>query len=146
MGSSRRLVQWEVAANPLAPLSTLQRDLVFDLADLYSNHQVLVNLQYYFLRFIRIWDGFIEFFQESTQTSSATKSTDASDQQVLDIDNTQQFLQWYEELETSVLKREDFVYLDYYKQLEERKHECDLLLKQVLYNGSYIKIFHICNQ
>lgn len=66
-------------------------------------------------------------------TKSADASDSATDHQALDIDSTQQFLQWYEELETSVLKKEDFVYLDYYKQLEERKNECDLLLKQVLY-------------
>lgn len=51
--------------------------------------------------------------------------------QVNDIESTQEFLEWYEGLEQSLLMGEDTPYLSYWKQLEERKNECDTLLQQV---------------
>ncbi|XP_077287311.1 conserved oligomeric Golgi complex subunit 3 [Arctopsyche grandis] len=108
-GGGRRLVQWEVSATPLAPLTSLQRDLIFDLADIYSHYQ----------------DSSERKTSDTIEPASLKKSTD------IDVESTQQFLQWYDELECGASKGDDSLYLDYYKQLEERKNECGILLQQV---------------
>lgn len=47
------------------------------------------------------------------------------------IDSTQDFLSWYNSIDSEILEHYDDVYLDYYGQLKQRSVECDKLLEEI---------------
>lgn len=55
-----------------------------------------------------------------------------------EIENTFEFLDWYEQLNETSVKADDAPYEAYYKQLEDRRNECVSLTDQVQILTRYI--------
>ncbi|XP_037298630.1 conserved oligomeric Golgi complex subunit 3 [Manduca sexta] len=103
-----KLLLWEAADNPLAPLSADQREAILDLESLIVG---------------------VSSDPDEEKTGNVTVNTDNN---VLPpVDNTYDFLEWYESLCSNNLKADDTPYEAYYKQLEDRRNECDALTDRI---------------
>ncbi|XP_046649616.1 conserved oligomeric Golgi complex subunit 3-like isoform X2 [Daphnia pulicaria] len=120
------LAEWDNLENPLAPLTEEQQKTIIELAAL-CDHKLTAQ-------------------DETTETKAPTplyvKDKKHSDTTILDsfaslksgektIDSSQQFYQWYSELEWEMLQEEDAEYRAYLAQLEKHQGDCQELLSQV---------------
>ncbi|XP_046442585.1 conserved oligomeric Golgi complex subunit 3-like isoform X2 [Daphnia pulex] len=120
------LAEWDNLENPLAPLTEEQQKTIIELAAL-CDHKLTAQ-------------------DEITETKAPTplyvKDKKHSDTTILDsfaslksgektIDSSQQFYQWYSELEWEMLQEEDAEYRAYLAQLEKHQGDCQELLSQV---------------
>ncbi|XP_045511546.1 conserved oligomeric Golgi complex subunit 3 [Colias croceus] len=103
-----KLLLWEAAGNPLAPLTASQREAILDLETLIQS------------------DGVLE---EDSQKSPPNETSDTTN--VLQVNTMYDFLEFYENLSEQSIKASDAPYEAYYKQLEERKNECVNLTDQI---------------
>jgi hypothetical protein len=62
--------------------------------------------------------------------NEATVLSELSDPNLC-IESTQEFLSWYNNIDDKILEQFDYVYLEYYEQLNSKKTECDDLLAEV---------------
>ncbi|KAI5631800.1 sec34-like family domain-containing protein [Phthorimaea operculella] len=104
-----KLLLWEAAENPLAPLTADQRETILDLESM-------------------ILGGPTESEVESKQLQE-TEDKDKS--AIPPVETTYDFLDWYEHLCEDSLKANDAPYEAYYKQLEDRRNECNSLTDQI---------------
>lgn len=125
-----KLLEWEQPDRPLAPLSTSQRDAVLDLS-----HEVN----------IRTIPPDLPFGDEDEARPATSQFSQDSDMACKDlaqsfvnlelgrvkIETTQQFLSWYSHVEEELLQAEDVQFMDYWRQLAERRDECGVLLSQI---------------
>ncbi|XP_048488996.1 conserved oligomeric Golgi complex subunit 3 [Plutella xylostella] len=102
-----RLLQWEAHENPLAALTSAQKEAILDLE-------------------AQISGGTTDDGETKAQED---KETDNSG--VPQVATTFDFLDWYESLCQSSIKVNDAPYEAYYKQLEDRKEECVALMNQI---------------
>nr|CAG4641520.1 EOG090X02EM [Eurycercus lamellatus] len=121
------LAEWDNLELPLAPLSDDQQKSILELASICSTR-------------LTIQDDFVqELLVYPLQDPSVKKTEDTS---TLDcfaslkygekkIDSSQQFYQWYSELEWEDREEEDAEYRIYLTQLEKHQQDCDELLSQV---------------
>ncbi|XP_065079066.1 conserved oligomeric Golgi complex subunit 3 isoform X2 [Ochlerotatus camptorhynchus] len=108
-----KLLQWEQKDNPLAPLSTAQNEFINRLAD-------------------SLCGGSPGAEAESQELSLESKTTLVDFKSSTSvIDSTQDFLSWYNSIDSEILEHFDDVYLDYYEQLKARSAECDKLLEEI---------------
>ncbi|XP_045025748.1 conserved oligomeric Golgi complex subunit 3 isoform X2 [Daphnia magna] len=120
------LAEWDNLENPLAPLTEEQQKTILELA--------------------AICDQKLSVEDESTESKTSTLSqSDAkrnADTTILDsfaslmsgekkIESSQQFYQWYSELEWEMLQEEDAEYRAYLAQLEKHQGDCQEMLQQV---------------
>ncbi|VVC91161.1 unnamed protein product [Leptidea sinapis] len=99
-----KLLLWEAAENPLAPLTATQREAILDLeASLQSS------------------DDDIE--EEPQKHDTITD--------IPHVNTTYDFLDWYETLSEQNMKTNDIPYEEYYKQLADRRDECNSLTDQI---------------
>lgn len=111
-----RLLQWEQKDNPLAPLSAAQNEFINRLADGVSGGGPTPGAP----------------IPESRELSLESKSSLGNFKQSSSvIDSTQDFLSWYNSIDSEILEHYDDVYLDYYGQLKQRSAECDKLLEEI---------------
>ncbi|XP_058446712.1 conserved oligomeric Golgi complex subunit 3 [Malaya genurostris] len=107
-----KLLQWEQKDNPLAPLSSTQNEFINKLADSLGGGA-----------------------NPKTDTSEANTETNTSldEFKLTDsaIDSTQDFLSWYNSVDSEILEHFDDIYLDYYNQLKTRSSECGKLLEEI---------------
>ncbi|XP_063617041.1 conserved oligomeric Golgi complex subunit 3 [Cydia splendana] len=104
-----RLLLWESPTNPLAPLTSSQREAILDLEALLLGEPT-------------------EAEDDNVQTSAAE---DVDKNAVPPVDTTYDFLEWYERLSESNVEEADAPYKAYYKQLEDRRNECVALTNQI---------------
>ncbi|XP_013188759.2 conserved oligomeric Golgi complex subunit 3 [Amyelois transitella] len=104
-----KLLLWEASDNPLAPLTSEQREAILDLEALVTGNYVAGEE-----------DANRTELDESTILSSIPK-----------VDTTYDFLEWYESLSESLVNADDAPYETYYKQLEDRRNECVSLTDQI---------------
>ncbi|CAK1601703.1 unnamed protein product [Parnassius mnemosyne] len=103
-----KLLLWETSENPLAPLTSNQREAILDLESL-------------------ILDKTPDSGDDKTEVSVKAEG----DTSIPLIDSTFDFLEWYEHLYENSIKADDAPYETYYKQLEERRNECVSLTNQI---------------
>lgn len=103
-----KLLLWEAADNPLAPLTPDQREAILDLESLILG--------------VSADSGDDKIQTEIKETPEATIPT---------VDTTFDFLNWYESLCDTNLKAHDTPYEAYSKQIEERRNECIALSDQI---------------
>ncbi|XP_075992923.1 conserved oligomeric Golgi complex subunit 3 [Anticarsia gemmatalis] len=103
-----KLLLWEASENPLAPLTSDQREAILDLESLILGASADLD------------DG-----------KSVSKDADIESSTIPAVDTTYDFLDWYEGLCDSNLKADDTPYEAYYKQLEDRRNECVALTDQI---------------
>ncbi|XP_041975634.1 conserved oligomeric Golgi complex subunit 3 [Aricia agestis] len=103
-----KLLLWEAAENPLAPLTSSQREAILDLESI--SHE--------------------EDYPSKSEEESQHYDNDSTDN-IPEINTTYDFLNWYENLNETNLKTLDAPYEDYYKQLEARRDECISLNNQI---------------
>ncbi|CAG4986238.1 unnamed protein product [Parnassius apollo] len=103
-----KLLLWETSENPLAPLTSNQREAILDLESL-------------------ILDKAPDSGDDKTEVSIKAEG----DTSIPSIDTTFDFLEWYEHLYENSIKADDAPYETYYKQLEERRNECVSLTNQI---------------
>nr|CAG4643064.1 EOG090X02EM [Ilyocryptus agilis] len=122
------LSEWDNLEQPLAPLSEDQQKSILELGALCGDRLVIED----------------ELFEEPKKVlpTSLKQHTEGHSAGLLDsfaplklgvkkIDTSQQFYQWYSELEWEMLQEEDAPYRTYLSQLEQHKEECKELLNQV---------------
>ncbi|XP_054268663.1 conserved oligomeric Golgi complex subunit 3 [Macrosteles quadrilineatus] len=112
-----KIHEWESSTNSLAPLSSFQRNAILDLSDEIS--QLLLH------------EGEDKLSDDSGQNRWPDEEPHLLKGVETSIESTNQFLQWYSNLENDWLEDEDSIYTNYCKQLAERKEECSQLLSQV---------------
>ncbi|XP_038208025.1 conserved oligomeric Golgi complex subunit 3 [Zerene cesonia] len=103
-----KLLLWEAAENPLAPLTSSQREAILDLETLIQS------------------DGVSD---EDSQESPLSENADTTN--VPQVNTMYDFLEFYENLSEQSIKAGDAPYEAYYKQLEDRKNECVSLTDQI---------------
>ncbi|XP_014366007.2 conserved oligomeric Golgi complex subunit 3 isoform X3 [Papilio machaon] len=103
-----KLLQWETSENPLAPLTSNQREAILDLESL-----------------------LLGIIPESEQEKAEVCSENVPEDTMPEIDNTFEFLDWYEQLNETGVKADDAPFEAYYKQLEDRRNECVSLTNQI---------------
>ncbi|XP_058823550.1 conserved oligomeric Golgi complex subunit 3 [Topomyia yanbarensis] len=108
-----RLLQWEQKDNALAPLSAAQNEFINKLADLVGGGSNAKSTD------------IPEANLEQNTSLDEFKLTGSA------IDSTQDFLSWYNSIDSEILEHFDDVYLDYYEQLKTRSIECDRLLQEI---------------
>ncbi|XP_072946658.1 conserved oligomeric Golgi complex subunit 3 [Epargyreus clarus] len=101
-----KLLQWEAVDNPLAPLTSSQREAILDLEALMTGATT-----------------------ESEQ--DAVEKVENESDLVPSVETTYDFLDWYESLHENSAKADDAPYEAYYKQLEDRRNECVALNNQI---------------
>ncbi|XP_053694577.1 conserved oligomeric Golgi complex subunit 3 isoform X2 [Sabethes cyaneus] len=109
-----RLLQWEQKDNALAPLSAAQNEFINQLAESLGAGSIS--------------KGPTEPVDVSFEVKT---SLDEFKQSGSAIDSTQDFLSWYNSVDSEILEHFDDVYLDYYQQLKTRSGECDNLLQEI---------------
>ncbi|XP_026319834.1 conserved oligomeric Golgi complex subunit 3 [Hyposmocoma kahamanoa] len=102
-----KLLLWEAPENPLAPLTSEQREAIFDLESL------------------------ILGVSTDPEETKSPPDEERSPTSIPPVDSTYDFLEWYEKLCESSIKANDGPYEAYYKQLEERRNECVALTNQI---------------
>ncbi|KAI8438134.1 hypothetical protein MSG28_010762 [Choristoneura fumiferana] len=104
-----KLLLWESPTNPLAPLTSSQREAILDLEALLLGETT-----------------------ESENDKLQASVTEESDKYSLpQMETTYDFLEWYESLCESNVEAADAPYKAYYKQLEDRRNECVALTDQI---------------
>ncbi|CAK1544455.1 unnamed protein product [Leptosia nina] len=98
-----KLLLWEAAEEPLAPLTSSQRETILDLESLLNNDEELYEKE-----------------EENVVESDSPN-----------INTVYDFLDFYNNLNEQNLKVNDCLYEAYYKQLEDRKNECASLTDQI---------------
>ncbi|CAH2236217.1 jg22028 [Pararge aegeria aegeria] len=101
-----KLLLWETSDNPLAPLTSSQREAILDLEALSLGEITDENF-----------------------TADVDPTTDADE--IPKVDSTYEFLDWYDRLNEQDVKTYDEPYEAYYKQLEDRRNECVALNSQI---------------
>ncbi|XP_053613207.1 conserved oligomeric Golgi complex subunit 3 [Plodia interpunctella] len=104
-----KLLLWETSENPLAPLTSDQREAILDL-------EALVT-------------GNCAAKEEGSNKTQPDEPLDKST--IPSVDSTYDFLEWYESLCESSVRINDAPYEAYYKQLEDRRNECVSLTNQI---------------
>ncbi|KAJ2940633.1 hypothetical protein O0L34_g14741 [Tuta absoluta] len=104
-----KLLLWEAAENPLAPLTADQRETILDLESMIL--------------------GGPTGSEVDTKQSQETEDKDKS--AIPPVETTYDFLDWYEHLCEESLRTNDAPYEAYYKQLEDRRNECNSLTDQI---------------
>ncbi|KOB76913.1 Uncharacterized protein OBRU01_05183 [Operophtera brumata] len=103
-----KLLLWESSENPLAPLTSSQREAILDLESL-----------------------ILGVPSEVEDVKSKGNTSEEAEKIMPSVDNTYDFLEWYESLCDSNVKADDGPYEAYYKQLEDRRNECVSLTDQI---------------
>nr|CAG4651650.1 EOG090X02EM [Triops cancriformis] len=123
------LEKWESLDKPLAGLGPVQQDSVLELSLLCRERPLPPGLP--------LGDN-LKLFENVSIETNENPAKDGLSRFVEDlisrkqkIESTQQFLQWYSELESQVLQQEDMPYLQYVQQLQQHRNECKGLLEQV---------------
>ncbi|XP_038114767.1 conserved oligomeric Golgi complex subunit 3 isoform X1 [Culex quinquefasciatus] len=116
-----RLLQWEQKDNGLAPLSAAQNEFINQLAESLGGGAGTGG------------GGSAKNQEEVMQTNFELKTSldDFKSSSNAAIDSTQDFLSWYNSIDSEILEHFDDVYLDYYEQLRARSAECDNLLGEI---------------
>ncbi|XP_050555141.1 conserved oligomeric Golgi complex subunit 3 isoform X2 [Spodoptera frugiperda] len=104
-----KLLLWEAAENPLAPLTSEQRESILDLESLLL--------------------GVSSDLDDGTTEKIDNEESDKSN--IPTVDTTYDFLEWYESLCDNNLKTDDAPYEAYHKQLDDRRNECVALTNQI---------------
>nr|CAG4649996.1 EOG090X02EM [Sida crystallina] len=141
MDPSKAIEDWDNFDQPLAPLNDLQRNSILELTNLCTNKLLLSPSKT------------IQF--ESLSLESAETRKGEVDESILEsfaslkrgekkIDSTQQFYQWYSELEWEMLQEEDSEFRLYLSQLEQHQEDCRQLLNQV--SGTLGKLSKLSDQ
>ncbi|XP_045457050.1 conserved oligomeric Golgi complex subunit 3 [Melitaea cinxia] len=100
-----RLLLWEATENPLAPLTSCQREAILDI------ESIILGV--------------------SSDIEEEKQIPQENNQDIAPVETAYDFLNWYETLNEQNLKRNDALYEDYYKQLEDRRNECVALTNQI---------------
>ncbi|XP_050343086.1 conserved oligomeric Golgi complex subunit 3 [Nymphalis io] len=99
-----KLLLWEASENPLAPLSSSQREAILD----------------------------IESLIQGVSPDEEIKEIPTEDNEdIAPIETVYDFLNWHESLNEQNIKKNDAPYEAYYKQLEDRRNECVALTNQI---------------
>ncbi|XP_039754457.1 conserved oligomeric Golgi complex subunit 3 isoform X2 [Pararge aegeria] len=101
-----KLLLWETSDNPVAPLTSSQREAILDLEALSLGE-----------------------ITDEDFTADVDPTTDADE--IPKVDSTYEFLDWYDRLNEQDVKKYDEPYEAYYKQLEDRRNECVALNSQI---------------
>ncbi|KAF9423233.1 hypothetical protein HW555_001302 [Spodoptera exigua] len=104
-----KLLLWEAAENPLAPLTSEQREAILDLEALLL--------------------GVSSDLDNEAKDNNDNEELDKNN--IPSVDTTYDFLEWYESLCDSNLKTDDAPYEAYHKQLDDRRNECVALTNQI---------------
>ncbi|XP_063899567.1 conserved oligomeric Golgi complex subunit 3 [Helicoverpa armigera] len=104
-----KLLLWESADNPLAPLTSDQREAILDLESLILG--VSTNLD--------------------DDKPEVISNDETEKNNIPSVDTTYDFLEWYESLCDGNLKADDKPYEAYHKQLDDRRNECVALTDQI---------------
>ncbi|XP_004521742.1 conserved oligomeric Golgi complex subunit 3 [Ceratitis capitata] len=124
----QRLLQWESNSDPLAPLNALQLECL-DVV----NNQCRSNTE---VSGAAIDGGTVEAGTDKKDDKSAAQALSASAQELQampspGINNTKDFLLWYERVNEEITKHSDVQYYQYLQQLEQRDAECEEILEQI---------------
>ncbi|KAJ8735330.1 hypothetical protein PYW07_006950 [Mythimna separata] len=103
-----KLLLWEASDNPLAPLTSDQREAILDL------ESVILGVS-----------GGLDDEKPENDDEELEKSN------IPPVDTTYDFLEWYESLCDSNIKSDDTPYEAYHKQLDDRRNECVSLTNQI---------------
>nr|CAG4644622.1 EOG090X02EM [Leptodora kindtii] len=122
-----RLADWDSGDQPLAPLTDYQRNSVFLLASLCSGKCAPIKQV---VKDVEVTHG-DESIGGKHADVTILESFSALKLGMKQIDSSQQFYQWYSELEWEMLQEEDAEFRVYLSQLEQHKEDCKDLLKQV---------------
>ncbi|CAH0694995.1 unnamed protein product [Spodoptera exigua] len=104
-----KLLLWEAAENPLAPLTSEQREAILDLESLLL--------------------GVSSDLDNEAKDNNDNEELDKNN--IPTVDTTYDFLEWYESLCDSNLRTDDAPYEAYHKQLDDRRNECVALTNQI---------------
>ncbi|XP_030556819.1 conserved oligomeric Golgi complex subunit 3 isoform X1 [Drosophila novamexicana] len=111
-----RLMQWESKTDPLAALSAQQEEHLDVLTNLWHDDETVATL--------------------SSTPTKASKPTECSSEVDIKLpegglQNTNDFLLWFVNVNTEIERRGDANYHKYLQQLEQRKSECAHMLEQI---------------
>ncbi|XP_067011172.1 conserved oligomeric Golgi complex subunit 3 [Anabrus simplex] len=124
-----KLLEWEDPDQCVAPLTSSQRDSVLEVAEEVGSIPVPSDLP--------VGDENGSSLPETVRGVSGDVSQDLAKSFVnlelgkVKIETTQQFLNWYSQVEEELLQEDDVQYTEYLKQLSERRDECASLLAQI---------------
>nr|CAG4643782.1 EOG090X02EM [Lepidurus arcticus] len=132
----KNLEKWENLDVPLADLDANQQNSVLELSLVCRERPVPAGLP------LGVGSS---LFESVCVEETSGETTDVITRLVEDlksrkqkIESTQQFLQWYSELESEVLQQEDAPYVQYAQQLQQNQNECKGLLEQVAETLSHL--------
>ncbi|KAJ8871599.1 hypothetical protein PR048_027926 [Dryococelus australis] len=119
--------EWENIDHPLAPLTALQNDALFDLSEELNRPPIIRNLA-------TGGDlGVVDILQPADK--EVTKTSSEREQALQQIENKiktkAQFLSWFDNVEKGLLEADYWEYTDYMAQLDEHRQECSKLLSEV---------------
>ncbi|KAJ8310120.1 hypothetical protein KUTeg_011985 [Tegillarca granosa] len=127
-----RLSSWEAKVDPKAPLTDKQKDAFMEMSAVVTERPMPIDLPLDDVPVIVAkkpiqsptsgdGEGFSKFFQVDGDQDSVTEK----------IENAQQFLSWFAEVEEEMEKEEEFSYRSYIEELQGYKEQCDGVLAEV---------------
>ncbi|XP_017151648.1 conserved oligomeric Golgi complex subunit 3 [Drosophila miranda] len=118
-----RLMQWESKTDPLAALSVQQEEHLDVFANLWRDSGPSLP--------VATTSTTAEPSDEANTEGAPTKSTDDIELPAEGLQNTNDFLLWFVDVNAEIEQRGDAVYHKYLQQLEQRKAECSHMLGQI---------------
>ncbi|XP_059609065.1 conserved oligomeric Golgi complex subunit 3 [Phlebotomus argentipes] len=112
----KKLLQWDVSENPLAPLTSLQKDVIYNLS--------------------------MAPEEEAGHSEEKRKVEDVSETFLSDslrdlenggesVDTFRKFLSWCDRVNDEILDEEDIHHQEFLRHLQDRQKDCDCLLEQI---------------
>lgn len=117
-----KLVQWDGAENPLAPLTQYQTDVIQTLTQILANSSTEVSLLSWqmFRKLLKVELQLPDVISEDSTTTSSAK-----------ISSLSEFLVHSAAIEDEISQTDDKIYEDYRLHLATQNSECDDLLKHI---------------
>ncbi|KAK7484256.1 hypothetical protein BaRGS_00024505 [Batillaria attramentaria] len=135
-----RLSLWEAKTNPIAPLTSKQKDALIELTAIASERPMPPELPEDDTPLLPV--------RQAPQPSGQTQedSMEALIQQSLPggqkIENAQQFFSWFSQLEDSVEHGEEEQYRPYLESLRAYQTQCDTVLEEVTQCVDFLRQLH----
>ncbi|XP_011210557.2 conserved oligomeric Golgi complex subunit 3 [Bactrocera dorsalis] len=123
-----RLLQWESSSDALAPLNSLQLECLDVITNQCRNSKEVPSES------TSIASAADTIITDDTKNIKSSLSASAQELQALPapgINNTRDFLLWYDRVNEEITRHADAQYYQYLQQLEQRDVECGEILEQI---------------
>ncbi|KAG8238677.1 hypothetical protein J437_LFUL018561, partial [Ladona fulva] len=120
-----KLLEWERIENPLAPLSSIQQETIFELSEVFNYRPFPTELE------TKTENSLVSQKTVETQVEDLSLSYLGLELEKIRIETSKEFFDWYFGVEEEQIKENDIIYESYKNQLENHRNECGFLLNQI---------------